>query len=235
MSWGIVAGVGGSIVGGLLSSNGAKDAASTQAEAAAYGVQENRRQFDKVQALLKPYITAGTAGLTGYQQLGGLKGAKAQQAQIGALMQNPEYMNLVNQGAEAILANASATGGLRGGNVNEALAGQRSNLLSALIERQLGRYGSLAQVGQNSAAGVGSAALTTGANNAALMQQAGAAQAGGILAGNNAIANAVGGVGGFLAGRFSGGTSGVPANPYVGDTGFGSGTVYGNQDLGQYF
>ena len=59
--------------------------------------------------------------------------------------------------------------------------------------------GALATMGQNSAAGVGNAAMTTGANVSNLLQQQGAAQAGGVLAGNNAIVQGIGG----LAGLFS--------------------------------
>jgi hypothetical protein len=189
-----------SAVGGYMNYKAAGDASDAMIGAANDGIAENRRQFDTVMKLLNPYIQAGTRGLDAYESLAGTKGAKAQQSAIKALQEMPEYASLVSEGENAILANASATGGLRGGDVQAGLAKFRPQVLSSLIERQLGRYGQLASTGQSSAVGAGNAALGTGQANAGLMQQAGAAQAGGIVAGSNAITNAVGGIGGFFAG-----------------------------------
>lgn len=184
-----------------MQSNAAEDAANAQMGAAHEGIAEQRRQFDKVLELLGPYLEGGKAGMAGYRALAGVDGAQAQQAAIQQLQDSPQFGSLVQQGEDAILQNASATGGLRGGNVQNGLAKFRSNLLTNLIDQQLGRYDRLTTFGQNSAAGAGSAAMTTGTNNANLLQQAGAAQAGGIVAGSNAITNALGGIGGFFAGQ----------------------------------
>jgi hypothetical protein len=59
-------------------------------------------------------------------------------------------------------------------------------VLSQLINQQYNRLGGLAQMGQASAAGVGSAGLQTGSNIAQLLQAQGAAQAGGQLAAGQA-------------------------------------------------
>jgi hypothetical protein len=243
MPWGFAAAAIGTVAGAAISANAAGDAADQQAESAAAGIGESRRQFDLVQSLLKPYVDAGTNGLSQYEQLAGLRGRGPQQAQIGALQRGAEYKTLTRQGENAILANASATGGLRGGNVQGSLADYRTNLLSSLIERQLTRSGGLAQQGQNSAARVGSAALTTGQQVSGLLQQQGAALAGGQIAGANAIGSAVGSLGGIAAGALGtggggAGMSGVQAgfsNTSVGSSGFGTGLAYGNQDMGAYF
>jgi hypothetical protein len=209
--------VAGAVAGAYITSEGAKDAADTQAASADKGVAENRRQFDFMQQLMTPYIDAGRRGLTNYEVLAGTMGDSFQRGAIKSLADSPQFTSLAKQGENAILQNASATGGLRGGNTQAALAGFRENLLSKLIDQQLSRYGSLAQSGQNSAAGVGTAGMTMGANNAQLMQQAGAAQAGGIVAGTNAITGAVGNIGGILAGRGTG-TPTVGAGYTVGDS-----------------
>lgn len=205
-----------SAVGGWMQSNAAEDAAAAQMGAAREGIGENRRQFDKVMELLNPYIQAGGRGLDTYEALAGSKGPQAQAAAIAQLQQGSEYGSLVSEGENAILQNASATGGLRGGNTQASLAQFRPKLLASLIDRQLGRFDRLTQFGQNSAAGAGTAALQTGTNNANLMQQAGAAQAGGIVAGSNAITNAMGNVGGFFAGYGVPGGGVTPPNPYAG-------------------
>lgn len=242
MPWGAVIGAVGTIAGGLISADGASDAAETQAGASRAGIAETRRQFNVMQNLLRPYVGSGRRALGDYQALAGMINPRVQQAAIDDLQKGAEYRSLTKQGEKAILANASATGGLRGGDVQGSLADYRSNLLSSLIERQLNRTGGLAQMGQNSAARVGSAALTTGQQVSGLMQQGGAAIAGGQLAGANAIGSAVGSLGGIVGGMVGGGGGGgggggvTPANPYYGDnSGFGTGLAYGNQDMGAYF
>lgn len=243
MSWTDFIGPALNLVGGAIQSNAAGDAADAMAGASREGIAENRRQFDTVRKLLSPYVNAGSGALTSYQALSGALGPRAQAQAINALQGSPQFTNLVQQGEDAILQNASATGGLRGGNTQDALAEFRSNVLSSLIDKQLGRMGGLATMGQNSAAGVGTAALNTGGRNAELMQQLGATQAGGILAGNNAIVRALGGAGGFFMGNNAarggslGGISSTQAalsQTPVGSSGFGTGLVYGNQDYGQF-
>lgn len=62
---------GASILGGAISSNqaaqAAKGAANTQAQAAAQGVAEQRRQFDITQESLQPFQQAGQQALTQQQ------------------------------------------------------------------------------------------------------------------------------------------------------------------------
>lgn len=239
--WGSLVAPALSLIGGAYTANQAGDAADAQIAAADRGIAENRRQFDLVRELLSPYVTAGTGALGSYRSLSGAAGPDAQRAEIAALEGSPQFGSLVRQGENAILQNASATGGLRGGNVQGALADYRTNVLSGLIDKQLGRYGGLIQVGQSSAAGTGNAAMGTGQQVSNLMQQQGAAQAGGIVAGTNAFTNALGGIGGFYATRGWQPSTTVPAVSGYGGAGvsggggFGTGTQFGNEDYGQYF
>jgi hypothetical protein len=163
----------------------AKDASQIQANAAQSGIDEQRRQFDMIQGLLAPYAQAGTKAVGAQGDLAGLNGAAQQQAAIAGLQGSPEFTALMSQGENAILQNASATGGLRGGNTQAALAQYRPQLLAQLINQQYARLGGLTSVGQNAAAGVGNAGMQTGANVANLLGQQGAAGAGGALAGGN--------------------------------------------------
>lgn len=169
------------VVGGMMQADAAEDAANIQAGAAGQGIAEQRRQFDALQALLKPYTEAGIPALGQQQALLGMGTPGAQQQAINAIQNGPQFQALQQQGENAILQNASATGGLRGGNVQGALAQFRPALLSGLIEQQYNRLGGLTSIGQNAAAGVGNAGMTTGANVANLLGQQGAALAGGEL------------------------------------------------------
>ena len=204
----IILGIG-SIAGSALSaraqSRAASRAADAQTASAEMGIAEQRRQFDLVQGLLAPYVSAGRDGLSGQMGLLGLAGPEAQQAAISRIEGGPQMAALQQQGENAILQNASATGGLRGGDTQGALAQFRPQLLSSLIDQQYARLGGLTAIGQASAAGTGAAAQATGNNVSQLFAQQGAAQAGASLARGQAMGNMfgqIGQAGGFMASQF---------------------------------
>jgi len=210
MSWVAAAVAGGTLVGGYLSSKSQKDAANTaanaQTESAQLGIEEQRRQFDAIQKLLSPYANAGTGALAGQQDLLGTNGAAAQQSAISGIQNSAQYQALSQSGQDAILANASATGGLRGGNVQGALGQFQPALLAQLIDQQYSRLGGLTSLGQNAAAGVGNAGMQTGNAVTQLLQQQGSAQAGAALAAGKAdsqfINSATSAFGTFLGAKF---------------------------------
>lgn len=177
----------GSVGSSLAARSAAKKAANAQTQAANMGIDEQRRQFDAMQQLLAPYVQAGTPALQAQMNLLGLNGAGAQEQAVQQQQESPFFQSLAQQGENAILQNASATGGLRGGNVQGALGQFRPALLNQFIQQQYGNLAGLTQLGQNSAAGVGNAGLQTGANIANLLGQAGAARAGGALAQGQAM------------------------------------------------
>lgn len=202
MSFVNVAVIGAAGIGAYAQSKSASKAADAQIEAADAGVAENSRQFDIAKELLQPYVDSGESGLSGMLNLSGANGEEAYNKEIAMIEGGPEYEALVRNGEAAILGNASATGGLRGGNTQGALAQFRPEMLSSLINQKYQQYGGIAQIGQNSAAGVGSAALQTGQANSALYQQAGAAQAGNAIAQGQIVNGLIGDTVGLLAGGF---------------------------------
>ena len=172
---------GSQLVGSSMQASAAGDAAAAQGAASQAGIEEQRRQFDEMRKLLQPYTEAGLPALEQQQTLLGLKGPEAEQAAIARLTGGETFKALAQQGENALLQQASATGGLRGGNIQAALGQFRPQLLSSLIEQQYGRLGGMTSMGQASAAGVGAAGMQTGTNIANLLGQQGAAEAGGIL------------------------------------------------------
>jgi len=124
-------------------------------------------------------------------------GAQAQQTAISQFEQSPMFQALAAQGESAILQNASATGGLRGGNTQGALAQFRPALLNQQIQQQFSNLSGLTSIGQNAAAGVGNAGMTAASNISNAYTQAGQAQAGSALATGNAINNALGSITGY--------------------------------------
>ena len=172
---------GSQLIGSSMQASAAGDAAAAQGAASQAGIEEQRRQFDEMRKLLQPYTEAGIPALEQQQTLLGLKGPEAEQAAIARLTGGETFKALAQQGENALLQQASATGGLRGGNIQAALGQFRPQLLSSLIEQQYGRLGGMTSMGQASAAGVGAAGMETGTNIANLLGQQGAAEAGGIL------------------------------------------------------
>ena len=175
----------GDITGANQAARGAEQAAQTQAASADKGIEEQRRQFDALVQLMSPYVQAGTGALSQQQALIGLQGAEAQQQAMQGFEQSPLFQSLTQQGENAILQSASATGGLRGGNVQAALAQFRPQMLNQLIEQQYGRLGGLTTVGQASAAGQASSGMQSASNISNLLANQGAALAGGQLARGN--------------------------------------------------
>lgn len=117
------------------------------------------------QGALNPYAQGGQAALGGLAEFGqaglgayqnsiqgqqgllGLNGADAQAAAIAAIQGGPQFDALKRAGENAILQNASATGGLRGGNVQGALAQFSPQILSQLINQQYAQLGGLGSLG----------------------------------------------------------------------------------------
>ncbi len=192
MTWGLVAVAGATVVGGYMASSASSDAADSaaraQGDASRAQIEESRRQFDAIQDLLKPYTQAGTGALTAQQNLLGLNGADEQQKAIGAIAGSPQMAALLQQGENAILQNASATGGLRGGNTQAALAQFRPQLLNQLIQQQYQNLGGITSIGQNAAAGVGNAGQNSSNQIINALGQQGAAQAGAAMASGQANA-----------------------------------------------
>jgi hypothetical protein len=194
---------GATLVSGMMQADAASSAAAAQGASAQAGIDEQRRQFDAVQKLLQPYTEAGPGALEAQQSFLGLKGPEAERAAIARISGGETFKALSEQGENALLQRASATGGLRGGNIQGALAQFRPQLLSSLIDQQYGRLGGMTALGQQSAAGVGTAGLQTGVNVANLLGQQGAAQAGAEIAQGKAFGATPAAISGGL-GLFSG-------------------------------
>jgi len=191
--------VAGSVVTGVLSSKAQSKAASTaanaQTQASDSSIAESQRQFDAIQELLKPYTDVGVGALIGQKDLLGLNGQYSQRNAISGIAGSPQMQALIQQGENSLRQNAAATGGLRGGNLQGALAQFRPQLLNQLIQQQYGNLGGLVSIGQNAAAGVGNAGQNASNQIISALQQTGAAKAGAALAAGQGQANMWSGLG----------------------------------------
>lgn len=190
----IGAGAATSALGASAQSKAASKASSAQVQAAQLGVDEQRRQFDAVQELLAPFVEGGSDAFKTMGQLAGVYGAEEQAEALDVIEASPQLATAIDMGESAILANAAATGGLRGGNTQAALGELRPSLFSQMIDQRYSQLGGLASMGQASAAQ--QAAAGQGSANAIsnLYGQMGAAQAGAALARGNAVNQGLGGI-----------------------------------------
>ena len=191
-----------SLLGGGGSGKAAKQAAQIQADAARAGIAESTRQFDISRADQLPWLDAGKSALDQQMALLGigapgiisgygggtfdLKGRQVtppdrQNDAINQLEQSPMFQSLMRNGQNLILANGSATGGLRGGDIQQSFADFGRDSLSQVIQQQLANLGGISAQGGATGAGLGALGAGYAANNANLLGQGASATAGGIL------------------------------------------------------
>jgi hypothetical protein len=200
----------GGITGAKQAGQAAERAGATQAAAAGAGIEEQRRQFDKLVELMSPYVTAGTEALGGLrpfqeagqqafqqqQAIAGLLGPEAQRLALQQIESSPLLQAQIKRGEESLLQRASATGGLRGGNIQAALAQFSPQMLQQEVEQQFGRLGGFAGTGlgitenlygrgQAAATGQAASGITSASNIANLLANQGQAIAGGQVARGN--------------------------------------------------
>lgn len=201
MPWGAA----GAIAGAAISANQASSAADAAASGDKDAMALQMQTMDRLAKMLKPYRKAGELGLGGQLDLLGLNGNDAQAASIAALEQSPQFTSLVKSGENALLQNASATGGIRGGNTSAALAQFRPEMLSQVIESQYGKLANLSALGQNAAAQTGNNMQASTNQIAGLMSNIGQTNAMGQIAQGQNYADMFGGIAKGI-GQYMGGT-----------------------------
>lgn len=154
-------GIGSSLLGGLLGSNAAGDAAKAQAKAsgaaADYAKQQGAASTDyqkqiatQQQGLLNPYNQAGQGAVSSLSQMlqpGGqlTQGYQGFNAPTGVTEQNdPGYQFRLSQGLNALQNSAAARGGLlstgTAKNINDYAQNSASNEYGNVYNRALGTY-----------------------------------------------------------------------------------------------
>jgi hypothetical protein len=191
-----------SVGGSVLKGRAAKKAGQQQVQSEREAIAEQRAAREEARRLLEPYVAAGTPALQQHMAALGLSGAEEQAAYVAQQEQSPFFQALARQGEEAMAQSASATGGLRGGNFQGALAQFRPNLLNQFLSQQYDRLGGLAKVGQASAVGVGTAGMETAQNISGNLQNIGAQRAGSSLAQGQMYGDILGTFGGVAKGLF---------------------------------
>lgn len=194
----------GDLVGEITGSN---KAAKAQKRAAEQSAALSQEQFEQIQANLSPFMEFGQGLLP---SLGQAMQPVNRQAELAAYYQSPEFAMQSGQARNQLLASAEATGGLGAGATGNALAsiapqlGQ--NYLGNLEAQRADLFNRLiggATMGQNAAAGIGTAGQQYASQAGQAIQQGGAAAAGAAMAPWQTISS-IGGMalGGYLGGAF---------------------------------
>ena len=146
----------GGIIGGNKQAKASKEAARLQYDATQAGIAESRRQYDQTREDYQPFRDLGYGALDNFGNLLGINGEANQRAEIDLLKASPLYQSLFDNGQEAMLASASATGGLRGGNFQEASMDFGRDTLNTVIRDQLANYSGAIGIGSGATDAVAS-------------------------------------------------------------------------------
>lgn len=219
------------IIGGNKQAKATKQAAQLQYDAAMAGIGEERRQFDITRDDYAPYQALGKSAVNPLGDLVGVNGADAQNAIIEQLKAGPLFRQLIGTGEEALLANASATGGLRGGNTEEALARFRGDTLNDVIGNQLAQYSGLVGIGSGATDAVSNFGAAAVARQNALRHQGAGAQAQAKLVQGGIAARNWPNVGGALDDAFSAILGGFKAAPQARLAGSAAATISANPSI----
>ncbi|WP_167313408.1 hypothetical protein [Ralstonia insidiosa] len=226
--------VGGSIVGGLISSSGAQSAADTQAAAQQQASAQQLQMFNTINGQEQPFIQSGYGATTALNQLLGLapgnfgnlaNGYLNQTFDPSSIASSPGYQFAQKQAMQSVLnADTPAVGALSGPamrdllNASTGVAEQYYNNYFNQFQSQqqniFSRLSGLAGLGQNAATNVGTAGTSLGTGAAAATAAAGGSLAAGQIGSANALAGGVSSAGNGLllsnlmsgGGGFSGST-----------------------------
>lgn len=216
-----------SFIGGLLGGGSQKKAAeqATAAQTAAFNraIDIQNNQYNQTRQDYMPYTTAGNNAIQSLDELirlsmGGGNGTPptratdemlAAQAELEARVKGmPLYQSMYRNGEEAILQNAAATGGLRGGNTQRGLADFGSDVLSNVYQQTLANLGQVANLGLGATGSVANFGANTANATSNLTSAIGSAQANNYLARGRINAQNWQNAGGFLDNIAGAGTGG---------------------------
>lgn len=144
-----IASLGGSLVSGLYSSNQAGKAAKAQTQAQLAGIESQERMFNRALELQQPYRDAGYGAITGLQ---GMLGADNRANMLTDYYNSQEFQGYQAQAEEAALRNAAATGNLRSGSTQTALATIAPQLGASYLNSQQNILTGLGNWGMGAAA-----------------------------------------------------------------------------------
>jgi hypothetical protein len=169
----------------------AEEAARVQSQAAVSAVPIQQQAFLGAQQNIQPFVGVGQAALGSRAALAGLGGQAGQEAAFAQIAESPGQRFIRDRQQRALLRNASAIGGLGGGNIRTALQEQAAGFAAQDIGAQRQELAQLSGGGLQAAGTLGGLGAATAGNIADLTQAEAAARATGILGSQQAQASGV--------------------------------------------
>lgn len=193
----IVGGIGviGSVIGAGKQADAATEAARIQATAAEKGQELVAQQFGATKETLDPFIQGAGGAFERQQAFAGGLGAEAQAQAFSEFQESPNVAFLREQGLRGIDQQASARGGLGGGERLKALTQFSQGLALQDFNNQFNRLGAVTGTGLGAAQSLAGAGANQAAQQANLLSQGGRAQAQGVTGRSQAFQSGLRGVG----------------------------------------
>jgi len=180
----------------------ATQAGQVQSQAALAGIPIQQQAFAGAERDIRPSIEVGQAALGSQAALAGLGSLEAQQAAFQQISESPGQRFIRERSQRNLLRNASAIGGLGGGNIRTALVEQGAGFALQDIERQRQQLGQLSGRGLVAGTTLGQLGLQTAGSVGELQQAEAAARASGILGAQQAKSGGIEDFAGVLTGIF---------------------------------
>jgi len=155
-------------------SKGAEQAADAQLQGQREALEFQRQALDQMRGDLQPYRDAGQTGLSSTLDASGAAGPEGYARAMAAFQASPGYQFQFDEGMRATGNQFAAQGMNNSGAVLKALQARGQGLANQDFGQYYSRLAGLAQMGQNSSAMTGSAAMTAGNNLASGAMQTGA-------------------------------------------------------------
>jgi hypothetical protein len=155
--------VGAAVIGGVATGVASSNAASATENATNSAVNEQEWAIQQQENLSAPYRALGSAAIGQYESLLGL-GPNGAAGELQALQNTPGYQFTKQQGEQSTVNQASAMGLGLSGNTLEGLDQFNTGLADQTYQNALTNSENAVTIGQNAAAGTGTA-IAGGANN----------------------------------------------------------------------
>jgi hypothetical protein len=181
----------GSLAGGYLTGQAAKDAANIQAQSAQNALALQREQFEYQKGLLEPYRQAGESALGRLSGVMGLGGQPAQPQQL--LDMDPGYAFRLGEGMKALERVQAARGNMLSGGAIKAGQRYAQDFASGEYGNAYNRLANIAGLGQTVGGQLGSAAQQFGQTAGETMSQGANALAAGRVGRTSGYMGGIGG------------------------------------------
>jgi hypothetical protein len=184
---------GASLIGNIAEARGKQEAGKQQVKAADAALAEQRAARQSFEQRTDPFRTAGLSAANPLMALLGIGEQAPGFDQVGLDQINPLVSNIREQGFKDIQNTAAARGRLRSGGTLQDLTDYNTQIASTVVpqlqQQRFGQLYNLLTMGANTAAGQGSAGMSSANAISDLLGQRGAAKAGVKYAPYGAISN----------------------------------------------